>query len=572
MSQGKIDYSYEGIGTLIRSGRLRVPPNQRSYKWEEEHISDLFQDLANAIDADDYFLGTIVLTGADGKIAQVTDGQQRLATTTVLLSAIRDFFLSIQKMKIVNQLEADFLSFTEYGTSETIPHLELNTDDSHFFVDAILRRPDERPALKIDELPESNLRILKAFELAKQHVIDITSAFRDADKESVLTKWIWFIRDKATVIVIRVPAASSAYRMFATLNDRGLRASQADLLKNYLFEKSGNREVEAAARWSSMTGAIETVGDDDLLVLYIRHLWVSKNGPTKEDDLADEIEAKIRGTQAAMAFLVELDQSAADYVALSNPEHNKWNKYKSVIRAYVRTIHQELRVTQIRPLLFAISRHFTPEEAVKAFRLCVNWSVRFLIAGGRGGFLDRHYGLRAQEIGTGKVTTARQLTDAMKEHVANDTEFEEKFWKATVSQSYLARYYLKTLDSVMSGETEPEWVANPETEIVNLEHIIPKSPGSEWNISPDVAAANLRRLGNMALLKASQNLDIANAGYNVKRKEFHNSTFVTTNSIAAYEDWGPKEIDERQAELAKAAVIAWPIELKVKNVRKSKRA
>jgi hypothetical protein len=89
-------------------------------------------------------------------------------------------------------------------------------------------------------------------------------------------------------------------------------------------------------------------------------LWVTKYGPTKEDDLADSIEENIRGTQAAMELLRELDQSAADYVALFNPEHSQWNRYKSVIRAHVRTIHQELKVEQIRPLLFAISGHIPP--------------------------------------------------------------------------------------------------------------------------------------------------------------------------------------------------------------------
>src|SRR5271157_5101335 len=92
-ASGKISFEHIGIGNLLRSGRLRVPPNQRSYKWEEEHVTDLFQDLTKAIDGDDYFLGTIVLTGAVNPIPEVTDGQQRLATTSILLSAIRDFFL-----------------------------------------------------------------------------------------------------------------------------------------------------------------------------------------------------------------------------------------------------------------------------------------------------------------------------------------------------------------------------------------------------------------------------------------------------------------------------------------------
>jgi len=57
------------------------------------------------------------------------------------------------------------------------------------------------------------------------------------------------------------------------------------------------------------------------------------------------------------------------------------------------TVH--LRVQQIRPLMFAVSRHFSNTEADKAFRLFVSWSVRFLIYGGRGGMLDTQYSLRA---------------------------------------------------------------------------------------------------------------------------------------------------------------------------------
>lgn len=571
MASGQIDFKHVGIGDLLRSGRLRVPPNQRAYKWEEEHVTDLFQDLSKAIDGPDYFLGTIVLTGASNPIPEVTDGQQRLATTSILLTAIRDFFIEQNEGKLVSQIEGDFLSFTDYGTKETVPRLGLNVDDSQFFTEAIIARPAERKAITGD-LSESNARLFNAFILAKKHVEDITSAFRPVDKEGVLVKWIEFIRDRAAVIVIRVPDATSAYRMFATLNDRGLRASQADLLKNYLFSKAGSRLTEAAARWSSMTGAIESVGDDDLVVLYIRHLWVSKFGPTKEEDLAEGVEEKIKGTQAAMEFLRELDESTADYVALFNPEHTKWNKYKTVIRAHVRTIHQELKVEQIRPLLFAISRHFPPDEATKAFRLCVNWSVRYLVAGGRGGFLDRLYGLRAQEIGQGRIKTAKQLVESMREHVPNDVLFKERFWKASISQGWLARYYLKTLDAVMSGETEPEWVANPDVEVINLEHVLPKNPGLDWKIGADIAAANVKRLGNMVLMQASKNKTVGNDSFVDKRKEYATSGFVITKTMAKYGQWTPADIDDRQAKLAEVALKAWPIDLKGPSGNKPKRS
>jgi uncharacterized protein with ParB-like and HNH nuclease domain len=69
MSDGKIEFSYMGIGSLLKDGRLAVPPNQRSYAWEEDHISDLFADLSSAIDEGetDYFLGTVDLSDRRGK-------------------------------------------------------------------------------------------------------------------------------------------------------------------------------------------------------------------------------------------------------------------------------------------------------------------------------------------------------------------------------------------------------------------------------------------------------------------------------------------------------------------------
>jgi len=44
-----IDFEQTGIGTALARNRLVVPPNQREYSWEENHVLDLFQDLASAV-------------------------------------------------------------------------------------------------------------------------------------------------------------------------------------------------------------------------------------------------------------------------------------------------------------------------------------------------------------------------------------------------------------------------------------------------------------------------------------------------------------------------------------------
>jgi uncharacterized protein with ParB-like and HNH nuclease domain len=47
----KFDFVSLGIGELLKKSRMEVPPNQRSYAWEERHIQNLLTDLNEAISA-----------------------------------------------------------------------------------------------------------------------------------------------------------------------------------------------------------------------------------------------------------------------------------------------------------------------------------------------------------------------------------------------------------------------------------------------------------------------------------------------------------------------------------------
>ena len=109
---GTISFEHVGIGKALSQGRLTVPVNQRDYSWEDKHVVTLFQDLSKAIEAGKsaYFLGTIVLTSAKrGDTLEVADGQQRLATSTILLAAIRDYFHERGDDVLVGAIEHDFL-------------------------------------------------------------------------------------------------------------------------------------------------------------------------------------------------------------------------------------------------------------------------------------------------------------------------------------------------------------------------------------------------------------------------------------------------------------------------------
>lgn len=94
MKTNEISFEHKGIGSVLAQNRLVVPLNQREYSWEEDHVKELFQDFSSALAVKQgaYFLGTLVFTKGANDHPEVSDGQQRLATTTILLAAVRDFF------------------------------------------------------------------------------------------------------------------------------------------------------------------------------------------------------------------------------------------------------------------------------------------------------------------------------------------------------------------------------------------------------------------------------------------------------------------------------------------------
>src|SRR5271157_2155474 len=129
-SKGTIRFDHKGIGELLSEDPLMVPVNQRAYAWQEEHVNELLQDLAGAIGSDvpDYFLGTIVLTQSEGGLPEVADGQQRLATISILIAAIRDYWLANSPDGRAERTEQKYLLTTNLQTKEKIPRPTLNVE------------------------------------------------------------------------------------------------------------------------------------------------------------------------------------------------------------------------------------------------------------------------------------------------------------------------------------------------------------------------------------------------------------------------------------------------------------
>ncbi|HXH40989.1 MAG TPA: DUF262 domain-containing HNH endonuclease family protein [Thermoanaerobaculia bacterium] len=557
------------LGRALFTTNLAVPINQRSYKWEKDHVKELFEDFSASIaqGADtEYFLGSIVLTRGDGGRPQVVDGQQRLATTTILVAAIRDHFFASGDKDRAYDIQRDYLLNRDLNSQEWTPKFILSETDNEYFRRRILLKPDDPGRLtaaapQLDKAPESHARINAAAKIAAAHVSSIVRPYSVNDKTARLLEWIQFLNDGARVIWVIVPDEANAFVMFETLNDRGLELSKADLVKNYIFGKSQDRIKEVQQRWYSMVGAIEMVGGEALVLTYIRHYWSSKYALARDRALFERIKVEVKSKQGAVDLADALAQDASHYAALVTPSHDLWKSYPSGARKSIATLRQ-LEIEQVRPLLLAIIGKFKKNDVERCLRILVCCSVRFLIVGGgSAGYLEKAYSDLAKKVRAETLQSPKALLDELKKVVPGDTDFGQAFAHATVGKPVLARYYLSALQQKEDNEVQPEYVPNDDQGEITLEHVMPQSQSPKWQIDEDVRRAWYRRIGNMALLKKSQNELADDEGIAIKASVLGASKFSLTAEFKGVKLWGPPEIEERQQRLAKIAVKAWPLKV-----------
>src|SRR6185437_12366718 len=132
----------KSIGDLLGEslkGQIVVPEFQRGYSWAKKHVEAFWKDIIrfkNESQApggpDNHFLGPIVLMDDPGKpITYLLDGQQRLATATILFSVLRNLAKSLQTTEgdvFAHETQIRYITKEDYGYS-----LELGDLDREFF-------------------------------------------------------------------------------------------------------------------------------------------------------------------------------------------------------------------------------------------------------------------------------------------------------------------------------------------------------------------------------------------------------------------------------------------------------
>jgi hypothetical protein len=562
-----IEWEDKGIGETLSRGRLIVPVHQRSYKWEEDHVSVLIADVDNS--AGSYFMGAMVFTTVNNKpdTLHVADGQQRLATITMLIAAIRDKMIEIGASDTsIDDIERKYLFEYDDQADELKPRLTLNVDDNTFFHEYVLLRPSDprRTSAKPNQKHQSNLSLQNAASKVREHARKLADTPRKSDKIAALREFVTMLKERIKVVLVIVDDPARAYTIFETLNDRGVRLGQLDLLKVFLFAQAdaGGQLDEMRKRWDSMVAALETTADEETTVDYVRHLWMTAHGHVRKEYVFKQIRQEVSTPPKALKFASDLSDSTAVYLALTNPAHPHWDKqgHSERTRKGVYIMARILSVDRMMPLLLAIAKTFKAKEVEKAFELCVAWWVRFMVVGGLGrGDVEEFYANTAKLIHDKEIKDAKALAAAMKPEAPEDKAFELAFRIYRVTKHDLARYLLRALESKARPGTDPFMVPTDDPDRVDLEHVLPRNPSPAWGIGEEDAKALYKRLGNMALFVKRDNSTMQNNTFKVKKPYFENSPITLTEMIyqTPGDDWGETQIDHRQHELAKLALRTW---------------
>jgi hypothetical protein len=558
-SKGQIAFEELGLGSVLKRYLLRVPPNQREYSWTDREVRQLLQDFAKAINEDGfYFLGTVVTIPQGEGVLEVVDGQQRLATTAILLAGIRDYLSEKDENVIVESIDNEFLSGVDREKRIRVPKLTLNVDDNELFNWIVAGEPGTEPP---GTPRASHGKLMGARDEVRKHVARIVSPLDEKEHGDALNRWVSFVEHRAVVVLLRVPNTADAYKMFETLNDRGLRTSQADLVKNYLFSKAGSRLAEVQSKWSFMRGALESASEDaEITITFLRHALIVQQGHLTAADVYDSVQKVANSEPTAASLAGTLETLANVYVATFNPDHERWNSYPDEARRALEVLNL-LDVKPLRSLLLAVGSNMSEKEAPAALNFLISLSVRLMIAGNtRSGSVEEPLANAAHAVRDGKIDTADALRKALSDITPSDDDFEREFAGARVSNAKLARYYLRSMETTAAGESEPWYVPREDKQVINLEHVLPKKPESSWpQFSDDEVRRFATRLGNQALMLAADNSNLKSTDFEEKKKVYAGSPYVLTSEIAEFEEWNGDAIDRRQVRLAAVAVNTWPL-------------
>ena len=549
---------------LVGNGRIyRVPPFQRDYSWEEEQWEDLWNDIAELTGhpEEQHYMGAIVVESQSDREFLIIDGQQRLATLTILALAViaklrrmaEAGIDSAANLERAGGLRSRFIGEKDPASLVESSKLFLNHTDDAFFQDYLVQL---RPARNPRGLPKSNRLLWESFTYfsTKLDAAEQRSAWFAELLAETVGRQLHFI-------LITVEDELSAYTVFETLNARGLELSATDLLKNYLFSKLRVAAdlVALQRRWRALLTTVR----QERFPEFLRYHLACEVPRVRTERLFKLVRERVKDAAQVFALMEALERRAELFSAIADPTHGYWIDNPDC-RAPIVELNL-FRVRQMMPLLFVAWEQYQPKDFARLLRVIAVISFRYSIVSGLNpNALEPVYHEAARALAGKQPPRLKAIFQILRPIYVDDGKFEEDFARFSVEttgqRKKLAKYILSRLESVISQRG-----CDPETDPATIEHILPENPGADWAevFPPEHWEPAVYRLGNLTLLEPAANRRAGNADLATKLDEYARSPYTLSRELALreIEAWTPATVDLRQREMAKIAVGAWRVDL-----------
>ncbi|EJC02349.1 DUF262 domain-containing protein [Helicobacter pylori] len=565
---------------VVEKGVFEIPSYQRGYAWQMRQLKDFWNDLEHVSKLGDkfHYMHSLTLRGLENELEdsafEIIDGQQRLATSLILLSLLAKI-TKHKDLKHDSMNLEPILSYKYYGLNEAFRAIMGEEKDLEKFQTSFYAK-----------------NLIDACAFFKEKISDTPMETLERMFDALTKKMLFSV---AELNDDRIDPFSS----FETINNRGKDLSTLELFKNRLHfvahkicngQKLETLQKEINKTYTIIYDDLRSFKDDDL-ERFLKHFvayYYGENSKFKERLLDTEFDAHRKYDDANLDDEYEKIDELLFYLSYSS---KVWNflhtldekaitlkEFEIEITPKTRTLLDKMRRLNalsdnaFLPLLLSLftiqlvgkSANEQP-YATKELEGLLEYLERF-------GFLV--YGV------AGRDTSKKQLIELAfiafrayrygEENIAieNLPTLEKNFFNKHNNSA------LEFLEESIHSKKKPrkwyEWgkalnyllyeyelYHNPETtlnfdgSIESIEHILPQNPNQgysakekDWAKNPHIAHA----LGNLLLIPKNANSSLSNKSFDEKRKAYLKGSY-SEKEVAKNASFGIIEIQERSEKL-----------------------
>ncbi len=554
------------------SEQFTIPAYQRRYSWQDKQIKELFDDINHLENGETHLLGSIVCLTGDYKVGinnlELVDGQQRITTIMLFLDAIEERLYTdsnSEEAQIIGRL----VNSKDYTGTKSKKLLLGDLDNEDF-----IRVVDSQG---IDEVVNNNL--LKARNL----IGNFLGKLNAEEFNQFRYKFI----NNAYIIRLDVAQAKDAFKLFETINNRGLSLSPTDIIKNFLLGNASiinNETLESVKEdWTKIVLSLDGISMDNFFRQYMAGKTGQKVSQTrlidvfktyyvqnieegeklrKYEGFAETVGKSEIGAKQNLKTFVRTLRSAADtyrQIQQANSTNDEINR---------RLINLK-KIRSVASYIFILNllqrSTIETKDTLEILRMVEVFMLRRNVAEYRTSELEDIFVALTKLPDMGIVDAAKQI---FAENMPSDEEFYTRL-QSHVFKGQLEARAKYILEYLIYGTLNPREMVIKNDRTVHLEHIMPqtidtkkaKEEFGDWvsYLGEGVIRHSeyLTKLGNLTLLDRELNIKASNNPFEAKKMEYVESEIAMTRELTEYGEWKLKQIDDRTEALAKQATRLW---------------